>query len=232
VAGGSGVFAEAADLLRLLRGDARDDDVAAPELADHFRADADWERVREPPRRAACVATIRSRVASSSSRQDRASEWRRACVPVIGSHDPRLQEAVNRILPVQVFNLSITRPDVIEDTHRRMALAYHPDGGSWQRRYMPRTVMVFLNEEPHRTAADRRARARDEARAALAAYWTALEGTLDPAKVDAAADNAVIGNADDVASQIVARYHPEYRLMLWFDFFNHDSERVGPTERS
>jgi hypothetical protein len=62
--------------------------------------------------------------------------------------------------------------------------------------------------------------------AALGAYWTALEGTLDPGKVQNAADNALIGNADEVAAEVVARFHPEDRLMLWFDFFNHDSDRV------
>ena len=29
-----------------------------------------------------------------------------------------------------------------------------------------------------------------------------------------------------VAQQIRERFHPEDRLMLWFDFFNHDNERV------
>ena len=61
---------------------------------------------------------------------------------------------------------------------------------------------------------------------ALGAYWTALEGTLDPAKVSNAADNAQVGNAADVAAQIAARFHPQDRLMLWFDFFNHDNARV------
>ena len=60
----------------------------------------------------------------------------------------------------------------------------------------------------------------------LHAYWTALEGTLDPKKTGEASDNAVIGNAQDVAQQIAARYHSDDRLMLWFDFFNHDSDRV------
>ena len=69
-------------------------------------------------------------------------------------------------------------------------------------------------------------RAREEARAALGAYWTALEGTLDPAKVEKASDNALIGNPAEVAAQVVERFHPEDRLMLWFDFFNHDYDRV------
>ena len=71
-----------------------------------------------------------------------------------------------------------------------------------------------------------RAAAQKEAKAALAAYWNALEGTLDPKKTGEASDNAVIGNADDVAKQLAGRYHADDRLMLWFDFFNHDSPRV------
>ena len=68
--------------------------------------------------------------------------------------------------------------------------------------------------------------ARGEARTALETYWTALEGTIDPKKVENAADNALVGDADAVATQIVERFHPDDRLMLWFDFFNHDSPRV------
>ena len=41
-----------------------------------------------------------------------------------------------------------------------------------------------------------------------------------------ATDNAVIGNAEEVANQIRDRFNPEDRIMCWFDFFNHDSERV------
>ncbi len=154
-------------------------------------------------------------------------DWRRELLQlVIGSHDPMLQEDVNAILPVHVFNLSITAPDVIEDTHARLAGAFHRDGGPWRRSYMPRTVMVFVNEQPALSREQRRSAAQKEAHAALGAYWTALEGTLDPHKVNQAAQNAVVGDAEDVAAQILERFHPDDRLMLWFDFFNHDSARV------
>jgi alkanesulfonate monooxygenase SsuD/methylene tetrahydromethanopterin reductase-like flavin-dependent oxidoreductase (luciferase family) len=113
-----------------------------------------------------------------------------------------------------------------------MAAAYHPAGGPWQRSYMPRTVFVFLNEQPGLTREQRRARAHEEARAALGAYWTALEGTLDPSKVEGATENALIGDAEDVAAQLRARFHPHDRLMLWFDFFNHDNERVMQNMRA
>ncbi len=154
-------------------------------------------------------------------------DWRRELVQLVaGSHDPAIPALANRFLPCQVANLSFTPPDVIEATHERMAQQYHADGGPWQRAMMPRTVMVFLNEEDGLGPEARTAAAKEEAKEALSAYWNALTGTIDPAKIEGAADNAVIGNADDVAQQIAERYHPEDRLMLWFDFFNHDSERV------
>ncbi len=34
------------------------------------------------------------------------------------------------------------------------------------------------------------------------------------------------------AEKMVKRFHPEDRLMLWFDFFNHDSERVRRNMRN
>ena len=145
---------------------------------------------------------------------------------VLGSGDPALQAAVNQWLPVKVFNLSITPEEVIEATHERMAGCFHEGGGPWRRAFMPRTVMVFLNEQVGLTGEQRRQAAAEEARKALAAYWTALQGTLDPAALEEAAQNAVIGDAPAVARQLRERYHAEDGLMLWFDFFNHDSARV------
>lgn len=223
------VFAEAAEIFcRLLRGDVlASGDVSEPSLtrAD-FRSDDDWARVR-------------AAAGSTADRLDVAKRWRFDVLKIVpenwrrdlvqlyvGSHEPRVQEDLNEWLPVRVFNLSITRPEVIEDTHRRMTERYHASGGPWNRWYMPRTVFVFLNEEDGLSPERRRDAASDEAKKALSAYWTALEGTLDPKKVTNAADNALVGNAEDVAAQIRKRFHPDDRLMLWFDFFNHDSARV------
>jgi alkanesulfonate monooxygenase SsuD/methylene tetrahydromethanopterin reductase-like flavin-dependent oxidoreductase (luciferase family) len=228
------VFAEATEIfLRLLRGDVlSSDDVRRTVLtrAD-FRTDADWQRVQSAALGAAggappdAVEVPRRWTFLPLAIVPR--EFRRDLLQLlIGSHEPRLQEDANRFLPVQVFNLSITKPELIEDTHRRLQVAYHPDGGGWKRSYMPRTVFVFLNEQPGLSPERRRAAAREEARAALGAYWTALEGTLDPSKVENAADNALVGNAADVAQQMLERFHPMDRLMLWFDFFNHDCDRV------
>lgn len=223
------ILAEAAEIfLRLLRGDVLGSDDVAPTILTRgsFRSDGDWERVREAAGTAGDAVEIPRRW-TFEPLQIVPREWRRDLLTlVLGSHDPALQEAANRILPVRVFNLSITRPEIIDATHARMAAAFHPDGGPWQRGYMPRTVFVFINEQGHLSPAGRRAAAREEARAALSAYWTALEGTIDPAKVTNAADNALVGDAQEVAAQIVERFHPDDRLMLWFDFFNHDAGRV------
>lgn len=227
------VFAEACEVfLRLLNGEAlAGADVEPPVLhRGQFRSDADWARVVDEARAAGHRALDRielPRRAAFDVLRIVPADWDRGLVDLyLGSHDAPLQEAVNRHRPVKVFNLSITAPAVIDDTHRRMTAAFHPSGGPWRRGYMPRTVMVFLNDEPGLGAAGRRAAARAEAEAALSAYWTALEGTLDPRKVSTAADNAVVGDVDEVAEQLATRFHPDDALMLWFDFFNHDCARV------
>ena len=103
---------------------------------------------------------------------------------------------------------------------------YLKAGCGWSRSMMPRTVMVFLNDEDGLTREQQDEVAMEEARSALSTYWSALEGTIDPGKIDRATDNAVIGSVQSVSEQISQRFDPEDRLMCWFDFFNHDSERV------
>jgi len=224
------VFGEACEIfLRLLRGDTlASNDIRETWLTrDNFRSDEDWNRVKEAAGDLKAEKIFIERRWVFDALKIVPSEWRRELLDlIIGSHDPRLQVDVNQYMPVKVFNLSITQPEVIDATHARMTGCYHQDGGDWKRADMPRTVMVFLNEQPGLTPSQRSAAAREEANAALGAYWTALEGTLDPAKVARAANNAVIGNAEDVAAQIRERFHKDDRLMLWFDFFNHDSARV------
>ncbi|MFK7928540.1 MAG: LLM class flavin-dependent oxidoreductase [Myxococcota bacterium] len=224
------VFAEAAEIfVRLIEGETlSSEDVPgpAPFTRADFRSDDDWARVQAAADTDADSVPL-ERFWSFEALKIIPQEWRRELVQlVIGSHDPKQQEVVNQWAPVQVFNLSITRPEVIDDTHTRLTAAYHPRGGAWERGHMPRTTFVFLNEQDHLSAEQRTQAAQEEAKAALGTYWTALEGTLDPSKVDRAATNALIGNAEDVAQQMVERFHPDDRLMLWFDFFNHNSDRV------
>lgn len=228
------MFREACEIfLRLLRGDVLDSS-QTPETTltrANFRSDEDWLRVQQAwqtlhGEAAPDVIPFAKRWAFEAVKiipQD----WRRELLDlIVGSHDPVLQEQLNAITPVKVFNLSITSEEIIQKTHDRLATTYHADGGPWQREYMPRTVMVFINDEAGLTPKQQSAAAHDEAKAGLSEYWNALEGTLDPNKVAAATENALVGNPQQIAVQVQERFHPDDRLMLWFDFYNHDSARV------
>ena len=215
------IFEEATEIfLRLLPGEILSSAMIAsrPLRRKDFRTDADWQRVVDAYGQDADEIPLAPRWAFPNLKivpQESRMDLLRLS---IGSHDAATQIFANTLLPVGVFNLSITPGDEIQKTNERMASAYHPDGGGWKRRLMPRTVLVFINDDP--------AQAAIEARAALTNYWRALEGTLDEEKVRRATDNALVGDASMIAAQVRERFHPEDRLMLWFDFNNHDSKRV------
>ena len=229
------IFSEASEIfLRLLNGEVISSDMITPTILerDNFRSEEDWRVIQER-----AVLEHGLDVPPDSVEFDNRyvfeeiktipQDWNRELLNlVLGSHDKELQISVNKFRPVQVFNLSITPPAIIEETHQRMGENYHPDGGIWERSMMPRTVMVFLNDEEGLSDEEQNEAAKEEARSALSTYWNALEGTIDPEKINKATDNAVIGNVESVAKQIVERFDSNDRLMCWFDFFNHDSNRV------
>jgi len=215
------IFEEATEIfLRLLKGEVLSSSMIAARSLERkdFRSDGDWQRVVEAYGQDVNAIPLAPRWVFPNLKvvpQESRMELLRLS---IGSHDAATQMFANTIQPVGVFNLSITPGDEIRKTNERMATAYHSDGHGWHRRLMPRTVLVFINEDP--------ARAAEEARSALTNYWRALEGTLDEEKVRRASENALIGDAAMIAAQVRERFHPEDRLMLWFDFNNHDSKRV------
>jgi alkanesulfonate monooxygenase SsuD/methylene tetrahydromethanopterin reductase-like flavin-dependent oxidoreductase (luciferase family) len=88
--------------------------------------------------------------------------------------------------------------------------------GNWSRELMPRTALVFINED--------RAKAREQAGKAIANYWKAVEGTLDPGKVAQAVDNALVGTPQEIVEQINQRFHED-------DFNNHDNQAVKHSMR-
>lgn len=229
------IFLEAGEIfLRLLRGEViSSNDIRTTVLnRSLFRSDEDWQHVQSvamevrgldaPPEE----VVIDNRY-SFEDLKIIPQDFRRELLEVVaGTHDPTAQLFFNSVHPVKVFNLSITNPEVIEATHERMREHLHAEGKPWQRRDMPRTSFVFLNDEEGLSPEQRSQAAQHEAQEALGAYWNALEGTIDPNKVNNAANNALIGNVEEVAQQIVERFHPDDRIMAWFDFFNHDSARV------
>jgi alkanesulfonate monooxygenase SsuD/methylene tetrahydromethanopterin reductase-like flavin-dependent oxidoreductase (luciferase family) len=232
------IFQEATEIfLRGIRGDkVASKDVTPKTLtrAD-FRTDQDWDKVRA----AGGEATARA------DRIEIAPYWSFDPVGIvpfeaplehlgltIGTHDPATQVLANTFLPCGVFNLSITPPAEIEATHDRMRTAYHPKGGAWRRDLMPRTALIFVNGDQRLSAKAQSAAAKDAAVKANRLYWQAMEGTLDPAKVEAAVGNALVGNPAEVVEQIRAKYHPEDRLMCWFDFNDHDNAAVKAAMRT
>ena len=229
------IFAEASEIfLRLLNGEVISSNMIRDTVLtrENFRSDEDWKKVQDAAKEFFDLKELTETV-EIPHRYDFEEiktipqNWRRDLLNlVLGSHDQKLQIEVNKWRPVQVFNLSITPPHIIEETHERMAENYHLDGGKWNRGMMPRTIMVFVNNEEGLSSEEQSIAAKEEAKAALNTYWSALEGTIDPSKVERATDNAVIGNVEEVAEQIIQRFDRNDKLMCWFDFFNHDSERV------
>ena len=229
------IFGEACEIfLRLLNGEIVNSNVIRKTILtrSNFRSDEDWKKVQDAMIERDSLSespesiTIPNRYLFEDVKNI-PQAWNRDLLDlVLGSHDPKLQVEINEIRPVKVFNLSITPPELIEATHERMVKHYHSEGGPWQRNYMPRTLMVFVNDEPSLSDSEKTEAAKEEARKSLSSYWGALEGTIDPMKVSKAADNSVIGNVEEVAQQIADRFNPEDCVIAWFDFFNHDSPRV------
>jgi len=229
------IFAEASEIfLRLLNGEViSSEDIRKTVLTrDNFYTEEDWKKVQEVAEQTYRLKSQPKEIEIPRRYQFEKiktipQDWRSELLNiVIGSHDKKLQIEANKWRPVQVFNLSITPPHIIEETHQRFSKYYHRDGGPWKRSMMPRTIMIFINDEEGLTFEERSIAAKEEARNALSIYWNALEGTIDPNKLERATDNAVIGNVDQVAKQILDRFDKGDRLMCWFDFFNHDNERV------
>ncbi|MGZ8831606.1 MAG: LLM class flavin-dependent oxidoreductase, partial [Thermoanaerobaculia bacterium] len=141
------IFEEATEIfLRLLNGETLSSDRVArrPLKRADFRSEEDWQRA---------LAAYGSN-ADQIPLEPRWSFPNLKIVPQhprmdllrlsIGSHDGQTQILANTLRPVGVFNLSITPGDEIEKTNARMRDHYHPAGGGWHRRLMPRTVLVFI----------------------------------------------------------------------------------------
>jgi alkanesulfonate monooxygenase SsuD/methylene tetrahydromethanopterin reductase-like flavin-dependent oxidoreductase (luciferase family) len=221
------IFQEATEIfLRLLRGDIlASKDIRPKKLqAKDFRTAEDWEKIVK------IHGTKTEEILIPST-------WSFDKVGVIpfeapldllrltiGCHDTETQVLANEFYPVGVFNLSITPTPQIEKTHEIMKKAFHKSGGAWSRDLMPRTVLVFLENTE--------AKAKEKAKKALETYWKAIEGTLDPQKIANAVDNALVGTAEMIAEQLKTRFHRDDRLMLWFDFNNHDTKDVERAMRS
>lgn len=144
----------------------------------------------------------------------------------LGSHDASLQQLANEFMPCGVIDAALTSGEEIESTHEHMAEAYYFPKAPWQRSMLPRLTPVFLDTTSGLTAEEQSARAVKKARRSLEMFWLAHAESLDLAAIENALKNALVGNASEVAGQLRSRYHKDDRLMLWFDFCNHNSKEV------
>ncbi len=137
------------------------------------------------------------------------------CRFVLGSTDPRARSLALAINDIDIFNLSFTPPQEIETLHLAMSRdCIANQRRLWHRSRLPRTVMVFIDrasEKAHRMA-----------NRALDTYIEAMQGTAQVPDKEILLSRALIGDPIEIKEQLdrngVRKFHPEDRLMLWFEF--------------
>ena len=229
------IFLEATDVfLRLLRGEvlSSNDTYETVLTRKNFRSDGDWERVQQAAHETygLSIDTLEVPICKRYVFEEIKTipqDWDRSLLSlIVGSHDPAAQLRCNKWMPTKVFNLSITNDEIINKPTQgwQTASMSQEEIGSGSICLVLRwcSCMMMLIKQWQRTM-----RLLMPTPQNLSAYWQALQGTLDPAKVEKAANNALVGSPETIAKQIVERYHPDDRLMLWFDFFNHDNAHVS-----
>lgn len=137
---------------------------------------------------------------------------------VLGSSDPEAFRFARRFWNVDLFNLSFTPPAKIEALHADLKRS----DPTWSRSRLPRTVLVFT--DPARAVAQQRASA------ALDTYIEAMRGTAQVPDKSVLLERALVGDASEIREQLApgARhgFHPEDRLMAWFEFNQLSSDEI------
>ncbi len=223
------IFKEAVEIfLRFLRGDVFSSKEIAPKVLErkNFRTQEHWDQVLAVYGKKEETITIPPQWTFDTTGVIPKEAPLDLLQLTIGSHNPEVQAFANTLYPCGVFNLSITPFQQITQTHERMKKSFHTEGGSWKRQHMPRTVLIFINDDAAASEEEKNTRAKKSAEKALANYWNALEGTLDIQKVESAVNNALMGSPSTITQQIKERFHKDDRLMLWFDFNNHNNKDV------
>jgi len=141
---------------------------------------------------------------------------------VLGSHDPLALEWGLRFWDLSLFNLSFTSPDKIEDLHRQMAGKCAEASRVWARDRLPRTVMVFINQK--------RDKAYQLADQVLDNYIEAMRDTAQVPDKTVLLQRALVGDPSEICEQMtpggLRGFHPEDRLMLWFEFNQLNNEEI------
>ena len=223
------IFKEAVEIfLRLLKGEVLSStDIASTVLQEsNFRTKEDWLKVQNVLGKKVDTIPIKRRWTFEKLQVIPKEVPLNLLELVIGTHDNKIQKFANTIYPCSTFNLSITPSKKIEEVHNMMKEYYHKDGGKWTRDKMPRTVLVFVNDDPKLSEEQKNKYATQQAKEAITNYWKAMAGTIEKEKIDSATYNALVGSPEKIIQQIKERFHPEDKLMLWFDFHNQDNGAI------
>ena len=204
------IFLQATEIfLRLLNGETISiEDVTSIELVRSlFYKDDDWQKLVETYKKENSVSReVRKIKIPSVWHFDKIGvvpfeaplEYLRL---TIGAHWTEAYQLANRYRPCGVFNLSITPNKMIEVTHEKMEKIYHKDGGPWHRSLMPRTVLVFISDDPRKSVEGNNEVAKAQAHEAHQTYWNAMWGTIDPVRLAQSVDNALTGHPEPSLSR-------------------------------
>ncbi|HVH47499.1 MAG TPA: LLM class flavin-dependent oxidoreductase [Labilithrix sp.] len=151
-----------------------------------------------------------------------AADWRSFMRFVLGSSEPTAMDVAFEYDDIDIFNLSFTPPAKIAAVHSDMQARCSRKGRIWNRSRMPRTVLIAIDPDP--AVAERRIDA------ALDTYLRGTSGTIQVPVKESLRARAVVGDASSVRAQLekgsAHDFHPDDRLMLWFEFNQPDGREV------
>ncbi len=141
---------------------------------------------------------------------------------VLGSHDPEALELAYQYWQMDLFNLSFTPPEQLEKTHQKMIQLNSGTKKPWKRSRLPRTVMVFIDPDTRKAQA--------LAHSVLDVYIDAMKGTAQVPDKTVLLQRALVGDASEIRDQLhpenPRKFHPDDRLMLWFEFNQLDNDDI------
>ncbi len=141
---------------------------------------------------------------------------------VLGSSCPIAREAGMKYADLDIFNLSFTPPKAIDAIHAEMTARCREAGREWRRGRMPRTVLVFIDQDP--------AVARRRAEACFDTYIEAMRGTAQVPDKVMLMERALIGDSAMIKRQLAPEdphgFKADDRLMLWFEFNQSDNAAI------
>lgn len=149
-------------------------------------------------------------------------DWAGMLRIVLGSASPLALAAGFKWADLDVFNLSFTAPAAIETLHADLSSRCVQPRQPWHRSRLPRTVMVFIDHDLDTAMA--------RASACFDTYIEAMRGTAQVPDKAVLMQRALIGTAEGLRQQLApgARhgFHPDDRLMLWFEFNQANSAAI------